>query len=186
MSTTVFTTTAELGSRVRFAWTMACRGLLSAATEQEDDSDPRCGTLDESLREVYPVHQYPRACTHPLGLVRCLGQRWNPPDLKYHPCGETNACGELCDATDFPVSWAFLNEVSKNRWQLRIRARPGDHPHGNFRKRITLTRCWRTIHVLDKSPEHSKYPMGLAKYSLIPNGKSLFTEYSLITNGKNL
>jgi hypothetical protein len=48
-----------------------------------------------------------------------------------------------------------------------------EHPHGNFRTWITLTRRWRTIHVLDKSPEHSKYPMGLAKYYLIPNGKNL-------------
>jgi hypothetical protein len=57
--------------------------------------------------------------------------------------------------------------------QLRIRARPGDHPHGNFRTWITLTRRWRTIHVLDKSPELRKYPMGLAKYYVIPNGKNL-------------
>jgi hypothetical protein len=73
---------------------MACRGLLSAITEQEDDSDPRCGTLDESLREVYPGHPSPRADIHPLGLFRCLGQRWNPPDLKDHPWGETDAFGE--------------------------------------------------------------------------------------------
>jgi hypothetical protein len=98
-STTGYTTASELGSRVRFAWTMACRVLLSAVTEPEDDSDPRCGTPDESLRQVYPGHPYPRAKIHHLGLVRCLGQRWNPPDLKYHPCGETDAFGEDLVAT---------------------------------------------------------------------------------------
>jgi hypothetical protein len=147
-STTRCTTTAELESRVRFAWTMLCRGLLSAATERGGDSDPRFGTLEESLREVDPGHQYPRSKIHSLGLVRCLGQRWNPLDLKDHPCGETDACGAdlvakcyavghlpmglkgRSDRRTSPLSPVFLCGVAVDSSVNNIRVRMGNRKRG--------------------------------------------------------